>query len=252
MAAVLWLALAARPAAAQTVTVAAASDLQAVFPQVADRYQRETGRAVKVTFGSSGQFFSQIQNGAPFDLFFSADAEYPARLAAAGLGDGTTVVEYAVGRIVLWAPNGSPIDLRAGLSVLRDARVRRIAIANPAHAPYGRAAVNALQHDGLYEAVRGKLVLGENVSQAAQFVDSGNADVGIIALSIARTPALLARGLSQPISEDLYIPIRQAAIILNGSRDKVAARAFLSFVGTPAMVALMQQFGFVPPLRSSR
>jgi molybdate transport system substrate-binding protein len=238
---------AAAGASADEAIIAAASDLQAVFPAVTDRYQRETGHAVRLTFGSSGNFFSQIQNGAPFDLFFSADIDYPKRLAAAGLADPATLYEYAVGKIVLWARKGSTVDLGAGLAGLTDPRVRRIAIANPAHAPYGRAAVAALRHERVYDAVRGKLVLGENVSQAAQFVESGNADVGIVALSIARTPALQAIGISHDIPVDYYPPIAQAAVILNRSSNRAVALDFLRFLARPEVLLLMREFGFTPP-----
>ena len=188
----LW--LAAATAAAQTLTVAAASDLQAALPAIAAQFEKETGHKVALTFGSSGNFFTQIQNGAPFDVFLSADIDYPRRLERAGLTERGSLYQYAIGRLVLWTRNDSGIDLHGGLSVLTDANVRKVAIANPEHAPYGRAAVAALRHEQLYERVRGKFVLGENISQAAQFVQSGNAEVGILALSLALAPALKAAG----------------------------------------------------------
>src|SRR5262249_40789017 len=175
--------IASHDAAAQNLVVAAASDLQTAFPAVTARFEKATGHRVTVTFGSSGNFFAQIQNGAPFDIFFSADIDYAKRLESAALVEPGSFWEYAIGRIVLWTRKDSGIDLTKGLKTLLDARVRKVAIANPEHAPYGRAAVAALKHEGLYDAVHPKIVLGENISQAAQFVQSGNADVGIIALS---------------------------------------------------------------------
>src|SRR6266446_3969581 len=187
---VLALILAAAPMRAQSLMVAAASDLQSAIPAIASRFEKDTGRQVRLTFGSSGNFFTQIQNGAPFDVFLSADIDYPRRLEGSGEAERGTLYEYGTGRLVLWTRNDSGIDVRRGLAVLVDARVRRIAIANPDHAPYGRAAVAALRHQGLYDRVRGKFVYGENISQAAQFAETGIADVGLIALSLALSPAL--------------------------------------------------------------
>ncbi|MCC7418271.1 MAG: molybdate ABC transporter substrate-binding protein [Acidobacteria bacterium] len=232
------------PAPAQGLTIAAASDLQSVMPIVADRFEQATGQTVTVTFGSSGNFFSQIQNGAPFDLFFSADIDYPRRLAADGLVEPGSITLYAIGRLVLWARRASTLDVARGLQTLLDPRVRRVAIANPETAPYGRAAVAALRHAGLYDRVRPKLVLGENVAQAAQFVDSGNADAGLIAESLALDPRLRDRGVSHEIPAGDYPPIEQAAAIVQASSRKPAARAFLAFLRTPAIVRLMQTYGF--------
>jgi molybdate transport system substrate-binding protein len=241
--------LAALPArgatpAAQAVTVAAAADLQSVLPDVVERFERETGRKVALTFGSSGNFFSQIQNGAPFDLFFSADIDYPRRLEAAGLAESGSLYEYATGRIVVWSRKDSGIELRRGLQVLADSRVRRVAIANPEHAPYGRAAVAALQHEKLYDRVRSKLVLGENISQAAQFVQSGNSEAGIIALSLALAPALRTSGDYFEIPASFYPAIEQAAVMLRASRNKDAARQFVAFLRRPEIVRLLQDSGF--------
>ena len=234
-------------AAAQDLSIAAASDLQAVFPVVAERFERETGKKVGLTFGSSGNFFSQIQHGAPFDLFFSADHDYAVRLEASGLAERGSLYRYAVGRIVLWTRNDSGIDVRRGLSVLVDPRVKRVAIANPEHAPYGRAAVAALQREKLYEAVRPKFVFGESVSQAAQFIQSGNSEVGIIALSLALGPALRANGSYAEVPAGSHPPIEQSAIITSASRHKDVARQFLSFLKQPEISRMMQDFGFTIP-----
>jgi molybdate transport system substrate-binding protein len=243
----LCLALLASAGMAQELTIAAASDLQAVLPQIAARYEARTGRKVHLTFGSSGNFFAQIQNGAPFDLFFSADIDYPSRLNVAGLADPGSIDEYAIGRIVLWAPKSGRVNVAEGLPVLAQPSVRWIAIANPEHAPYGRAAVAALQSAGLFDRVQSKFVLGENISQAAQFVQSGNAEAGILALSLARAPALMAAGTFYEIPASMYPPIRQAAVVIKVSSHKDAARAFLQFMREPDNQQLLASFGFERP-----
>jgi molybdate transport system substrate-binding protein len=234
-------------AAAQELRVAAAADLQFVFQEVSVRFQKETGHAVKLTFGSSGNFFSQIQNGAPFDVFFSADVDYPARLEAAGLVEPGTLSRYATGRIALWARKGSPIDINQGVQTLADARVRKIAIANPEHAPYGRAAVAALQHEKVYDQVRDRLVLGENIAQAAQFVESSNADIGILALSLVLAPPLKSEGRYYEIPASFYPAIDQAVVILKSSNQKDIARQFLSFLKHPEIAEFMRSNGLAVP-----
>ena len=232
---------------AQQINVAAASDLQSAFQDLSTRFQKDTGKTVKLTFGSSGNFFAQIQNGAPFDLFFSADIDYPRKLEAAGLAEPGTLYPYATGKIVLWVANESKLDLSAGLKVLLDPSVKKIAIANPAHAPYGRAAVAAMQHERIYDQASPKFVLGENISQAMQFAASGNADIGIVALSLALTPALKEKGRYVEVSTDTYPPIEQAAVVVKSSPNKESARQFLEFVKTPAMLELMRSYGFAVP-----
>jgi len=234
-------------AAAQEIAVAAASDLSSVFPQIAGKFEQETGRKVRVTYGSSGQFFLQIENGAPYDLFFSADLQYPRRLAAEGLADPGTIQLYAVGKIVLYVPNGSAVDAAEGLRVLLSPRLNRVAIANPAHAPYGRAAVEALKSAGLYEAVKSKLVMGENVSQAAQFVQSGSAGAGIVALSLALSPAMRSAGHFAELPLSGYTPLKQAAVILKSSRDRAGAEQFLTYLRRPETAALLARYGFTLP-----
>lgn len=233
-------------AVGQGIAVAAAADLQHVMPELAERFRRTAGRPVTITYGSSGNFFSQIQNGAPFDLFFSADIEYPRRLAVDGFVEPGSLVEYGTGRIVLWSRKDRALNTGRGLAALLDPGVRRIAIANPEHAPYGRAAVAALRHEHLYDQVRMKLVRGENVAQAAQFVESGNADAGIIALSLAMAPGLKERGVYYEVPETFHPPITQAAVVIRASRHKDVARAFLASLRTPKAVRLMQANGFRP------
>ena len=245
--AVACLLLAARLASGQGLTVAAASDLQSALPVIASQFEKETGERVRLTFGSSGNFFAQIQNGAPFDVFFSADIDYPRRLEASGHAERGSLYEYATGHLVLWTRRDSGIELGHGLTVLADARVRRIAIANPEHAPYGRAAIAAIRHEGLYERVREKFVRGENISQAAQFADSGSADVGLLALSLALAPALKSSGIYTEIPQAWHPPIEQGAIVLASSRQKVLARKFLDYLKKPDAVRILQSYGFAVP-----
>jgi molybdate transport system substrate-binding protein len=239
-------------ASAQTLTVAAASDLQAALPVIAAQFEKDTGQKVALTFGSSGNFFAQIQNGAPFDVFLSADIDYPRRLEGAGLAERGSLVEYARGRIVLWTRRDSGIDVTPGLRVLTDAKVRRIAIANPDHAPYGRAAVAALRRQQLYESVRSKFVMGENISQAAQFAQSGSADVGIIALSLALTPTLKNSGSYVDVPDTLYPAIQQAAVVVAASQHKTMARQFVDTLKKPGVVQILQSYGFAVPVAAAR
>ena len=232
---------------AQTVRVAAASDLQFAMVDLVSRYQKQTGQTLSVTYGSSGNFYAEIQGGAPFDIFFSADVLYAQRLIDAHLADPGSVVTYARGQIVLWAPADAHLNLsRDGFACLRDPRVQRIAIANPDHAPYGRAAVAALQKAGLFDGLKSKLVYGENISQAAHFAQSGSAQVGILALSLALSPNMES-GDRWVIPPDLYPPLDQAAVVLNSSMSKNAARAFLEFVNSEAGREILSQHGFTIP-----
>jgi molybdate transport system substrate-binding protein len=237
---------------AQDLSVAAASDLQSALPAIAAAFEKETGRKVAVTFGSSGNFFTQIQNGAPFDVFLSADVDYPNRLEASGHAVPGSVTRYATGRLVLWTRKDSGLDLRRGLRVVEDARVQHIALANPEHAPYGHAAVAALRHERLYEQVQKKFVLGENISQAAQFAQSGNAQVGLIALSLALSPALKSSGSHVDIPEAWYPPIEQAGALLTSSRRKPLARQFLEFMTAANTIRLLRSYGFAIPQAPAR
>jgi len=234
-------------AQAEEITVAAASDLSFVFREVAARFERETANKVKLSFGSSGNFYSQIENGAPYDLFFSADIDYPRKLEGAGLTEPGSLYAYASGRLVLWAPNGTKVKVQEGLRCLVEPQVRKIAIANPAHAPYGRAAEAALKKEGLYDKIAAKLVLGENISQTAHFVETGNADAGLIALSLALAPEMKTKGAYYVVDAKLYPRIVQAAVVLKSSRQKQTAQRFLEFIKSPAISALMKEYGFESP-----
>jgi molybdate transport system substrate-binding protein len=242
------LVLLASGAAAEEITVAAAADMNVVLPELAARYTKQTGQVVKLSFGSSGNLTNQIRNGAPFDVFFSADEEYPKQLVADGLAVGNSLYRYAVGRLVLWVPNQSALDLqRLGVRALLDPSVKKCAIANPQHGPYGRAAEAALKHFGIYDQVAAKLVLGENVAQAAQFVESGNAQAGLIALSHALAPSMKKEGSYWTVPLDSYPTLNQAAVVLLGSKSQVAARKFLEFVRAPQATSLLEEYGFSLP-----
>jgi len=242
--------LAGRGFAADEITVAAAADLNYALNQLASQFEAASGTKVKISFGASGNLFSQIQNGAPFDLFFSADEDYPSKLASAGIADAPSQRIYALGHVVLWVPNNSPFDPeKLQMELLTQPAVTRVAIANPQHAPYGRAAMAALQHYGLKGKLADKLVFGENVSQAAQFVQSGNAQAGLIAMSLAKSPAMVSAGRFWVLPSDSYPELKQAAVIISASKNKKAAQAFLDFVLSPEGAAALQKYGLTPPAK---
>lgn len=227
------------------LTVAAAADLSTALKQIGDAYEKKTGVKVRLSFGASGALTQQIQNGAPFDLFFSADMDYPRQLIATGNADSASLDQYAVGKLVLWVPADSRLDVeRQGMRVLLDPSVKKIAIANPQHAPYGRAAVAALKHAGVYDPVADRLVLGENVSQAAQFVESGNAQAGFIALAHALAPEMRGKGKYWEIPADAYPPLAQGVVVLSHSRQKKEAAGFVEYVKTKESADLLRKVGF--------
>jgi molybdate transport system substrate-binding protein len=229
------------------IRVAAAADLQTAMPELAKLFEAQTGVSVDVVYGSSGNFYAQIQNGAPLDAFFSADSDYPRRLEKSGFAEPHTAAVYANGSIVLWMPpNAACNPKEEGWKCLQQSSVKKIAIANPEHAPYGRAAVAALQKAGLYDDVKAKLVFGENISQAAQFVESGNAQAGILAHSLTRSPTL-SGGKQWEIPGELYPPIEQTVIVLKAAKEKVAAQEFVKFVTHGPGRAVLAKFGFEPP-----
>jgi molybdate transport system substrate-binding protein len=240
-----------RPNVPQQVelSVAAASDLQFAFDDLAAEFRRQHPEIrVTTTYGSSGQFFAQISQRAPFDVFFSADLDYPKRLVEAGLASTEDVFPYARGRIVLWAPDGSPLDVeRSGAKALLDPAARRVAIANPKFAPYGRAAEEALKSLEVYDAVKDRLVLGENIAQTTQFVESGAAEVGILSHALTLGPKLRGRGKSWLIPDDAYPPLRQGGVILSWARDRVAAERLRAFVLSEAGQTILRRYGFEAP-----
>lgn len=230
--------------AAQEITVAAAADLQFAMQDIAARFHKETGNSVRLIYGSSGNFFQQLQNGAPFDMFFSANLDYPRKLQADALVEPDSYYQYAIGKIVIWVRNDSKLDVSSGLRSLLDPSIQKIAIANPQHAPYGQAAVAAMKKENIYEKVSGKFVLGENISQTASFVVSGSAEAGIVALSLALSPNMKDKGRYAEIATADYPPIEQACVILKSSKQKDVAKAFLNFVKTPAVSELFRNYGF--------
>jgi molybdate transport system substrate-binding protein len=228
--------------------IAAAADLQFALSEIAQQYQTATGKSVRLVFGSSGNFYRQIHEGAPFDLFLSADERYVSQLASAGkTRDNGTL--YALGRIVLIAPSDSPLTVDGELSGLQQAlsrgEIKKFAIANPEHAPYGERAAEALQHAGLWNALQGKLVLGENVAQAAQFATSGNAQGGIIAYSLALSPAVASHSRFALIPQHWHQPLRQRMVLLNNASE--ASSAFYDYLQQPEARKTLRTYGFSLP-----
>jgi molybdate transport system substrate-binding protein len=242
--------LSAPVAAQEAPIVAAASDLQSALPEIAAAFQTQTGLSVRLTFAASGTLTQQIQNGAPYQVFLSADEDYVRRLQAAGRTDGAGQL-YAIGRLGIFTPRGSALKADAGLRDLKvalgDGRLTRFAIANPDHAPYGRAAREALQTAGLWDAIRPRLVLGENVSQAGQFAVSGSAQGGLIPLSLASTPQVKAAGTFALLPAAMHKPLRQRAVVLRGAGP--TARAFYDFLGQAEARAVLARYGFASPGR---
>jgi molybdate transport system substrate-binding protein len=231
-----------------TVRVAAASDLQFALEEVAEALATADPPVnLSVTYGSSGTFYQQILNGAPFDVYLSADLTYPEGLVEAGLAEPGDLFGYAVGRLVLWAPHGSPADVSAGLAGLTDPAVRQVAIANPAHAPYGAAAVAAMQTAGVYDEVSGKLVFGENVSQAGEFAASGNAQVAIIALALILSTPLEAEGEYVEVPLESFPRLDQGGVVLSRAADIDAARVLRDYLVGPEGVAILESYGFFLP-----
>jgi molybdate transport system substrate-binding protein len=230
------------------LNVAAASDLRFALDELTGVYSKQVA-ALRVTYGSSGTLYAQILNGAPYDLFLSADVDYPKQLVEHGKAVATSEFTYAIGKLVIWVPASSPLDVDGlGLKVVSDPRVAHIAIANPAHAPYGRAAQTALQRLRLYDGVKSKLVLGENVSQAMQFVQSGAADVGIVALSLAVAPTAKGTGRFAIVPIDLYPALEQGGVIIaSPTVPPEPARAFRSYLMTSGARAILAKYGFSNP-----
>ncbi len=251
--------LMARPVlAGDAPLVASASSLQFVLPLVADLFRRKTGHGLRLSFGSSGNFARQIAQGAPFEIFFSADESYAKRLFDAGLTDGPGWI-YARGRLALFAATGSflrpgliqgaflePKPLMAGLAkALDDGRLKRFSIANPDHAPYGRAAREALQYAGLWQRMEKRLVIGENAAQAAQFALSGSAQGGLVPYAFVLSPGMKGRGSYALIPEAWHKPLNQRVVVMK--KSGAAARAFAAFMKTPGARAILGQYGFGLP-----
>ena len=228
--------------ALQTLSIAAAADLQFALDDLARGFRAaHPGVVLRISYGSSGNFFMQLQNQAPFDLFLSADVAYPRQLVQQGIGVKDSIFIYAVGRIAVWTPARSPLDPKAALE---SPALRHLAIANPQHAPYGRAAEAALRSLGVYDRVQSKLVLGENIAQTLEFVQSGAADAGVVALSLALAPAVRGQGRYWEIPLNAYPRMEQGGVIV---KDSSAARAFRSWMLAPQGVRVLQAYGFSLP-----
>ncbi len=229
-------------------TLAAASDLKFAIEEVAAQFEKETGNELRLVFGSSGNFYSQILQGAPFQMFMSADEDFVFKLADANktMDRGRA---YALGRIGIIVPHGSALkadsDLKDVVAALKDGRLQKFAIANPEHAPYGTRAKEALQSAGIWTAIEPKLVLGENISQTAQFATSGSTQGGIIALSLAKSSSIAKLGEFALIPESMHKPLRQRMVLMKDAPREL--RAFYDYLGTPAAQTIMVRYGFAMP-----
>lgn len=235
----------ATTAHAEKITIAAAADLKFAMDEIVTGFkQSHPGNEVEVIYGSSGKFHTQIQQGAPYDLYFSADISYPRELAKSGMA-ASEVKPYAFGRIVLWSNSMNAAKMT--LASLTDPKISRIAIANPKHAPYGKRAEEALRTSGLWDRVQSKLVFGENIAHTAQFVQTGNAQVGIIALSLAVNSELAKKGGYYLIPETLHKPLEQGYIITTRGTGKPLAKQFADYMGSKPARRVMTTYGFVLP-----
>jgi molybdate transport system substrate-binding protein len=223
-------------------TVAAAADLQFAFTDLGKSFERETGQKVGFSFGSTGNLTRQIENGAPFDAFFAANEQFVLRLEEKGMLAPRTRRLYAIGRIVLASNRKSALEVN-DLNGLLDPRIKRVAIANPEHAPYGFAAREALRKAGVWEKLQPKLVLGENIRQTLQFIQTGNAEAGIVALSVANVPEIRYR----VVDNRLHSPLKQAVAVVRGSPNEATARRFIAYVLGKEGQAVMKKCGFLPP-----
>lgn len=232
----------------EKILIAAASDLNFAMNEISRAFEKvNPGVKVEVSYGSSGNFYAQIKQGAPYDIFFSADTAYPALLEDEGFAVKGQRGLYAVGRIVLWIPKKSALNPRKGFNLVLEPGLKKLAIANPKHAPYGRAAAESLRYYGLWEKVQGKLVLGENISQTAQFAQTGTADAGIIAMSLAISPGMADSGSYWIIPTESYSRLEQVYTVLKRGKDKSSVKTFLEFVQGEKGKKILSDYGFVLP-----
>ena len=236
------------PLRAEKLTVAAAANLTYVIDAINTAFKKaEPAVEVTAVIGSSGNFFAQIQNGAPIDVFLSADLDYPKKLVDAGNADAAMLFTFATGRIVLWTADRT-MKLTDLATALADPRVKHIAIANPATAPYGRAAKEALLNLGLWTANEGKLVLGESITQTAQFIETGNAEIGFVALSLMLAPKYKIKGSYCAVPTELYRPLDQGTVITRYGANNAVAKRYLAFLKTRAARDIFERFGYsIPP-----
>jgi molybdate transport system substrate-binding protein len=233
--------LAVAPAFAEQVLVAVAANFVPPFREIAIEFERTTGHNVQVAAGSSGNFYSQIKNGAPFDVFFSADNERPKLLGEEGFGVKDSRFTYAIGRLVLWSPNA---DLIKGEETLRFKQYKRLAMANPKTAPYGVAAMEAMQKLELWEGIQSQIVMGESLGQTMGFIESGNAQLGFVALSQVMDPKIKGKGSRWDVPNNLHEPIQQDVILLTKGKNNPAAKALMEFIGSPQAKAIIERYGY--------
>ena len=232
----------------EKILVAAASDLNFAMNKICRAFEKlHPGIKVEVSYGSSGNFFAQIKQGAPFDVFFSADASYPALLEEEGFCAKGQSHLYAIGKIVLWVPKKSALNPQKGLNLVLESELKKLAIANPKHAPYGRAAEESLRYYGLLDKVQDKLVFGENISQTAQFVQTGSADAGIIAMSLAISPNMAESGSYWVIPAESYSRLEQVYTVLQRGKGKSSVKTFLAFAQGKNGKKILSDFGFILP-----
>ena len=232
----------------EKVIIAAASDLKFAMDEICKTFEQTNPSIdIEVTYGSSGNFFAQIKQGAPFDIFFSADRNYPARLEEDGFAVKGESVLYAIGKIVLWIPKKISLHSQEGLPIILKPEIKKLAIANPKHAPYGHAAEESLRYYKLWDMIQGKLVLGENISQTAQFVHTGAADAGIIALSLAISPGMKDGGTYWEIPTESYSKLAQVYTVLQRGKNKSGVKTFLKFINTEQGKHILTHYGFLLP-----
>jgi molybdate transport system substrate-binding protein len=229
------------PAFAEQVLVAVAANFLPPFREIAIEFETATGHTIRVATGSSGNFYSQIKNGAPFDVFFSADMERPRLLEDEGLGVKNSRFTYAIGRLVLWSPNA---DLVKGEETLRSKKFKRLAIANPKTGPYGLAAVQTMHKLDLWENLQPQIVMGENLGQTMGFIESGNAQLGFVALSQVLDPKLKEQGSRWDVPTHLHEPIKQDGILLIKAKENTAAKALMEFIGGPHAQKIIERYGY--------
>lgn len=240
----LALMLAINLVSAQKVVVAAAADLRYAMDEVVVAYKKLNPKSdIKVTYGSSGNAYQQIISGAPYDIYFSADIKYTQRLTEQGL-TATKPKLYAIGFIVLWSHE---IDVSKGMSSLNNPKLKKLAIANPDHAPYGKRAQECLQHYKLYDKLKEKIILGENIAQTAQFAQTGNAEIGILALSLVLSPAMKNQGKYFLIDSKSYSPLEQAYVIIKKPTINAETFKFARFVASPEARGILKSYGFKLP-----
>jgi molybdate transport system substrate-binding protein len=229
-----------------TLKIAAAADLQPVLPTLIDQFEKQTHKKVEASYASSATLATQIINGGPFGLFLAADLSFPQKVIAAGLGDSAEPVPYARGTLVLWARNNSPLQ-PLNIDSLRNPSLKTVAVANPEHAPYGRAAKAAIEKLGLADTLQSKLVVAENIAQTAQYADSGNAEVGFLSLTSALTPRLMSDGKYVTVPEDSYPPLLQGAVVIKNAPGAKEAHQFLDFLLSPPIRKQLAERGLKAP-----